>query len=142
LFLVTTAFTANQDNLLFSSQVPTGFQLYITDVRIGGAVTTVLGATATALHWGLALNATAASLATVDNFAAGTNTYAHRRVYLGTHGLLTAAAVGTQLSQIDVDCTTPYSVDSARFVGIILRAAASPATGAIYGGVTISGYYE
>lgn len=142
LYVVTTAFTANQDNLLFGYQVPAGFQLFITNVRIGGAVTTVLGATATALHWGLAVNASAVSLATADNFASGTNSYAYRRIYLGTHGLIAAAAVGTQLSQIDVDCTTPYSVDGLRFVGIILRATASPATGAITGGVTISGYFE
>lgn len=142
LYVVTTAFTANQDNILFGYQIPAGFQLFISDIRIGGAVTTVLGATATALHWGLALNASAVSLATVDNFASGTNSYAYRRIYLGTHGLIASAAVGTQLSQIDVDCTTPYSVDGGRFVGIILRATASPATGAITGGVTISGYFE
>lgn len=142
LYVVTTAFTANQDNILFGYQVPAGFQLFITDVRIGGAVTTVLGATATALHWGLAINASAVSLATADNFASGTNSYAYRRVYIGTHGLLTASAVGTTLALLELDCSTPYCVDGGRFVGIILRATASPATGAITGGVTISGYFE
>jgi hypothetical protein len=140
LFAVTTAFTAAADNLLFGYQVPVGFQLFVTDVRVGGAVTTVLGATATALHWGLAVNASAVSLATVDTF--GSNIYGYRRVYLGTHGLIAAAVVGTTLPTLEIDCTTPYVIDSLRYVGIILRAAASPATGAIQGGVTIGGYFE
>lgn len=140
LFAVTTAFTANQDNLLFGYQVPTGFQLYITDVQLSAAVTTVLGATATALTWGLALNASAVSLATADAFP--TNVYGYRRVFLGVHGLVASAAVGTSLPPLILTPGIPYMVDGGRFVGIILRATASPATGAITGGVTLDGYFE
>ena len=140
LYNVTTSFTANQDNLLFAYQVPTGFQLFISDILIGGAVTTVLGATATALHWGLALNSSAVSLATADAFA--TNVYGYRRVYLCTQGLIAAAAVGTTLTPFNLALQTPHTIESGRFVGIILRAAASPATGALQGGATLGGYFE
>jgi hypothetical protein len=140
LYNITTAFTANQDNIIFGYQVPTGFQFFLTDVWIGGAVTTVLGATATALHWGLGLNASNVSLATTDSFT--TNAYGPRRLYLGTQGLVSAAAVGTTLTPIDLSMNTPQIVDSGRFIDVILRAAASPATGAIHGGVSLNGYFE
>ena len=140
LYNVTTAFTANQDNLLFSYQVPTGFQFFMTEVLTGGAVTTVLGANGAALHWALALNSSAASLATADAFA--TNVYGPRRVYLCTQGLQASAAVGTTLEPFSLAVQTPYVIDSARFIGVILRASASPGTGSIHGGVTLGGYFE
>ena len=117
------------DFALFGFQVPTGFQMFVTDFRFdaintGAAVAT----TATIMDVGVAVNSSAVSLATVDAFA--TNVYAPRRIPLGTIGWVVGDAIGAQGrgAPISLGLVTPWTVDSARFFHVIVQVPVGTAT--------------
>ena len=129
------------DFALFGFQVPTDFQFICTGVRIdtvntGAAVAT----TATVLDWGLGINSSAVSLATVD----AATTYAPRRIPLGIQSWIVGAAIGAPTEGIDVQFDTPLVVDSGRFLHVILQVPVGTATvGQIArGNIMINGYFE
>ncbi len=132
---------AATDFCLFAYQVPAGFQLYVTGVRItamntGAAVAT----TATILDWSVAVNSSAASLATAD----GATTWGPRRVPIGMHGFIVAAGIGATSPDIDAKFDPPLTVDSGRFFHAILQLPVGTATASqvIRGDVTVTGYFE
>lgn len=134
--------SAATDFALFAYQVPMGYTLIITGVRItamntGAAVAT----TATILDWAVAVGSSAVSLATAE--AAGT-AWAPRRIPLGMQGFIVGAAIGAAANDIDVQFTTPLLCDSNRFVHIIVQLPLGTATASqvIRGDVVINGYFE
>ena len=136
---------AATDFALFGFQVPTGFQLFVTDFRFdamntGAAVAT----TATIMDVGVAINSSAVSLATADAF--GTNVYAPRRMPLGMIGWVVGDAIGAQGrgSPISLDLFTPWVIDSARFLHVIVQVPVGTATAGQIprGDCYIGGYIE
>lgn len=135
------------DFALFGFQVPTGFQMFITDFRFDSINTgAAIATTATIIDVGVGLNASAVSLATVDNFASGTNTYAPVRIPLGQASWAVGDAIGTasRSGAINVDLQTPWVNDSARFFTVIIQVYVGTATAAqvIRGDCFIGGYFE
>lgn len=138
---------ANTDYALFAFQNPAGTatapgaQLHITGYRIdtanaGAAVAT----TATQMLWGLAVGATAVSLATADAAAAK----APRRVALGTQNFQVAAAIGAQATPIGQPFVTPMVANPGEFVHVILRMPVATATASekFQGTVLLEGYFD
>lgn len=132
---------AATDFALFGYQIPAGYQLFITSVRITAVNTgAAVGATGTVMDWSLGINSSAVSLATVD----GTGTWAPRRIPIGTQGFAGLVAIGVTASDINTRFDPPLVVDSARFLHVILQVPVGLATGSevIRGDVMISGYFE
>ena len=136
---------AATDFALFGFQVPAGFQLIVTDFRFdamntGAAVAT----TATIMDVGVAVNASAVSLATADAF--GTNVYAPRRLPLGQIGWIVGDAIGVQGrgAPISMGLITPWITDSARFFHVIVQVHTGTATAGqiTRGDCFIGGYLE
>lgn len=131
------------DYALFGYQVPVGYQLNITNfnissVNMGAAVAT----TATIVDYGVGLNSSAVSLATVD----GAGTWAPRRIPLGIHPWIVGAAIGAAPGNQDINLNlrTPWVVDSGRFFHVIAQVPVGTATAGqiIRGDVFVGGYYE
>lgn len=132
---------AETDFALFGYQVPTGFQLYVTSIAIAVMNTVVaVGTTPTLFEWGLGVNSSAVSLATVD----GAGTWAPRRTALGMQSLPVGAAVGQAATDLYRQFDPPQVVDSGRFLHVILRmpVATATATEIFRGTVTVTGYFE
>lgn len=132
---------AATDFALFGFQVPTDFQLIIHGIRIdsvniGAAVAT----TATILDWGVGLNATDVSLASVD----GATTRAPRRIPLGSQSWIAGAAIGAPAEAIDIQFDTPLVVDGGRFFHVIVQVHVGTATVSqvIRGDAMVNGYFE
>lgn len=132
------------DFALFGYQVPTGFTLHVTDIRITTANTgAAVGATGTVFDWSAAVQSSGVSLATAD--AVGPPmTWSPRRLPLCVQGLPSAAAIGAMTNDCTVNFTTPLVVNSGRFFHIILQMPVGLATASeIYrGDVMIDGYFE
>jgi hypothetical protein len=126
------------DYILFGYQVPTGYDLIITDLRISSLVSVVLGATAVILDWSIGVNSTAATLAGTDTFP---NTHDYRRLPVGTQGFIASAAVGINANDIVVHFSVPLVAQSGKFFSIIVQDS-SGATGTLRGDVFINGFYE
>jgi hypothetical protein len=134
--------SAATDYVLDAFQCPTGFQMFVTRVRISAMVTGAANATtATTLDWGLGINSSAASLQTADS---GNTTWADRRIPIGMQGFVAAAAIGVPANDIDVSFDPPLVVDSARFFKVILQIPLMTATSSevIRGDILINGYFE
>lgn len=130
------------DFALFAYQVPVGYQMYITGVRISAInLGAAVAVGATVLDWALGVNASAVSLATAEN---PPTTWAPRRVPLGLQGFLTLAAIGTTAPDINVNFSPPLVIDSGRFLHVILQVPVGTATlnQIIRGDVTFNGYFE
>lgn len=125
---------AETDYALFGYTVPTGYTLYVTNVRIdtfvmGAAVAT----TPTLLQWGLG-RATAVTLAS--------NSF---RKTIGAQVLAVGTAIGgTADKTLSWHADAPFVVDSAQFFHIILKMPVGTATASsiIRGVATIEGYLE
>ena len=136
---------AATDFALFAYQVPSGFQLFVTDFRFDAVNTGIaVATTATIMEVGIGLNSSAVSLATVDAFP--TNGYSPRRVPLGTMSWIVGDAIGAAArgAPISLDCQTPWLVDGGRFFHVIVQVPVGTATaGQIPRGVCfIGGYVE
>lgn len=132
---------AATDYALFAFQVPTGYQLIVTDLRITSMVTgAAIAIGATVLDWALGLNASAVSLATAD----GAGTWAPRRIPLGMHGYQLLAGIGAQAQDIKVRFGVPVVIESGRFLHIILQIPVGTATASqvFRGDVMVNGYFE
>lgn len=132
---------AATDFALFAFQVPAGYQLFITNVRITAINTgATAGATGTVLDWSLGVNASAVSLATAD----GAGTWAPRRMPLGTQGIQGLTLIGATASDITSRFDPPLVVDGGRYLHVILQVPVGLATVSqiIRGDVLISGYFE
>lgn len=129
---------AETDYALFAYQVPTGFQLYVTELRIEAFTMGATTSGTTVLQWGLATNSSAVSLAT-----AGASP--PLRAGLGAQSMAKSAAIGTSFDEdITVVPVVPWLVESAKFLHIILRIPVGTATAGliIRGSVNIAGYFE
>jgi hypothetical protein len=137
---------AETDFPLFGFQVPVaptlapGTRLYIEGISISSVVSTVLGASALIIEWGLGINSTAASLATADG--GGTSgVFGPRRLALGSQSFLSAAAVGTQAVDLVRTFVSSLVVENGRFLHVICRLPVGPASGVVRGEVMIDGYF-
>jgi hypothetical protein len=117
-----------------------GKNLYITGIRIGETfVTTVLGASATVVQWGIAVGSTASTLATVD----GAATVGPRRLLIGAQNFAATAAVGSSSPGIQMDLgDAPLVVPPGCHFHVIAALFLNAATGSLHGSVTPYGYYE
>ena len=136
---------AATDFALFGFQVPTGFQMFVTDFRFDAVNTgAAVAITNTTMDVGVAVNASAVSLATADSFT--TNVYSPRRIPLGQASWLIGGAIGQQAQgcPIALNLVTPLTVDSARFFHVIVQVHAGTATVGqiIRGDCFIGGYFE
>lgn len=118
-----------------------GKTLFVTGVKIHKTyVTTVMGAGATLMIWGLGVGSTASSLATAD----GAATVGPRRVVIGFQTLAAAAAVATATAEeptLDLQ-NSPFIVPSGTYLHITLRCIGNAASGALRGAVTVLGYFK
>jgi hypothetical protein len=133
---------AETDYALFGFQVPAGYQLYITGIRIAAFNTVVpVAVTATVLQWAVGVNSSAVSLATAD----GAGTWKPRVKTIGSQNFAVGAAVGA--SAVDVvwqNDSSPLCIDGGRFFHVILKmpVATATATEIIRGTIGIDGWFE
>lgn len=126
---------AATDYALFGFQVPAGYVLHVTGIRISSINTgATVATTATILQWGLGVNSTAVSLATAGLY----------RVPLGMQGFLVGDLIGKTPADIDRTFNTPIVVESGRFLHVILTVPVGTATASeiFRGTVSIEGYFE
>ena len=123
------------DYALFGFTVPAPYTFVCTGIHItayntGPAVAT----TPTLMHWMVANNSPAVSLAT-----AGLN-----RVPLGAQSFPIAAVAGQTATDLDVQFATPLVTNGGRIFHVILRMPVGTATASqvIQGSVMINGYFE
>lgn len=102
-----------------------------------------MATTATTLEWSLGVNSTAVSLATADAIAA-TPTSAPRRLSLGRQSFAIGAAAEFCTTDVVRTFASPISVESGRFIHIILQMPVGTATATeiFRGTVTVDGYWE
>ena len=137
---------AATDYALFGYQVPAGYQMYVSGVRISSCVTgAVITTTSTTLDWGIGVNSSAVSLATAD----GAGTWAPRRIPLGMQGYTLAAPtgpapVGYCAPDITVNFNSPIVVDGGRYFHVILQIPVGSATASqvFRGDVFVNAYFE
>lgn len=133
---------AETDYALFGYQVPAGYQLYITGVRIStfnmGAV---VATTPTLLQWAMGVNSSAVSLATSD----GTNTWKPRIKPIGTQSFAVGAAIGANATDVVwQNNSAPFCIDGGRYLHVVLKMPVGTATASqvIRGIVGIDGWFE
>lgn len=138
---------ANTDGILCSYQVPAGSinitprTLYVTGVRIQGAVTTVLVGNATPViyAYSLAFGHTAVSMATAEAVAAK----APRRIALGFESYAAAAALGTLGQGVTMKFDSPIVVNPNEFIAIVAKnVGVVTTTGVVTFLVTFDCYWE
>ena len=140
-WLFTVPASAETDYIIFGFQVPAataalpGKTLYITDVAVDAAITTVLGG-ATILQWAIGVGSTAVSLATSE--AAGTKS--PRILTLGMMGMPTTT-VG-QTFRLNNRFESALVANQSEWVHIICKVPLSGGSGAVRGTVMINGYFE
>lgn len=132
------------DFALFGFQVPSSYRFVVTGVSIstcntGAAVAT----TATSLEWSLGVGSTAVSLATADATTA-TPASGPRRIPLGKQSFAIGAAIEACTTDVVRQFLSPHTVESGRFLHIILAVPVGTATASqvIRGTVTVDGYFE
>ena len=140
--------TAGTDGIVSSVQIPAGTNavpgktLYITGVKIHGAVTTALTGGPVLYAYTLAFGHTAVSLATAE--ANGT-AKAPRRVALGYETFAATAAVGTLGSPAGcyMQFTSPIVVQPGEFVAVTAKNLGTVTTGGVITFlVTFDAYFE
>jgi hypothetical protein len=138
---------AGTDGIISSYQVPAGTatipgkSLYITGVKIEGAVTTVLAGGPVIAAWSLAFGHTAVSLATTETVT----TKAPRRVPLGIQVFAASAAVGVRddRSVIADFSAAPIVVQPGEFIQTVLKnLGTATSSGVITFLVSFTGYWE
>lgn len=138
---------ANTDGIICSFQVPVGSinivprTLYITGIKLQGAVTTVLVGNATPVHYAysLAFGHTAVSLATAEAVAAK----APRRIALGYETFAAAAAIGVIGQGVSMSFASPIVVNPGEFVAVVAKnIGVVTTTGVITFLVTFDCYWE
>ena len=138
---------AETDYALFGFQVPVaaalahGKKLVITGVRIDSINTVVaVATTATVLQWGIAVGATAVSLATAESATAKSP----RRVPLGIQTFAVGAGVGAAAVPINAVLGSPMVAMPGEFVHVILKMPIGTATATeiFRGTVGVDGYWE
>jgi hypothetical protein len=135
---------AATDFALFGYQVPASFRLIVTGVRISACNTgAAVATTATMLDWGIAIDSTAVSLATVDAIAAAPTT-APRRQPLGTQAFIVGAGIGVCAESITVPFMSPITVESGRFFHVVVQVPIGTATASqvIRGDVFVDAHWE
>jgi hypothetical protein len=123
------------DYVLFSYQVPTGYQFMVTDVSIDMHNDVVASAAQHVFEWSLGYDGTNSSLA-----AGG-----HIREFIGMQTLANAAVVGAPiLPSIKEKFNRPRKTDSGRFLAVILRlpVGAATATELFRGVVNLNGHFS
>lgn len=134
--------SAATDFALFAYQVPVGYQLVVTSLVISCANTGAIGSavTPTIIDWGLGVNSSAVSLATVD----GVGTWAPRRIPLGVQSFGLTAVIGALAGDIVRTFDPPLVIDSGRFFHVIpqLPLGAATASQIFRGNVHINGFHE
>lgn len=133
---------AATDFVLFAFQIPTGFQLIIEGISISAVNTGAAAATtATILDWSIAVDSSAASLATTESPPAS---WAPRRLTLGMQSFVVGAAIGAMGNDLVRLFPTPIVCNSGRFIQVIVQVPVGTATASqvIRGDVMINGYFE
>jgi hypothetical protein len=123
------------DYALFGFTVPAPYTFYCTGIRISSYNTGAAVATsATLLHWGVANNSPAVSLAT-----AGLN-----RVAVGAQAFPIASAIGAVATDLYLKFDAPLVTNGGRIMHVILRMPVGTATASqvVQGSVTLFGYFE
>lgn len=117
---------AATDYALFAFQNTSGYQLYIKNIAISMVNTGAIGSaiTPTIMDWGIGVNGSGVSLATVD----GTNTWAARRVPLGMQAFGVSSIIGSMPPDLIRRFDYPLVVDSGRYIHIILQIFSGAAT--------------
>jgi hypothetical protein len=142
---------AATDYALFGYQVPAGFKLCITNVRVDTVLTgAAVATTATIFDWAIAVNSSAVSLATADSVpGAGPVAIAPRRIPLGIQGYPLAAPngpkqIGESAEVIHVSFNPPLVCEPGRFVHLILQIPVGSATASQVwrGDALIYGYFQ
>lgn len=126
---------AETDYALFAYQVPAGYQANITGITIEAEnLGAIVATTGTSLEWDIARGATAVSLATAGTI---------KRGGLGKQNFPVGAAIGAVANRIAEKFSTPFVVESGRFLHVILRMPVGTATASqiIRGQVAIEGYW-
>jgi hypothetical protein len=132
------------DFALFGFQVPTSYRFVITGISISACNTgAAVATTATALEWSLGVGSTAVSLATTDA-TGGSPTSAPRRIPLGKQQFPIGAAIENCTTDVVRAFASPITVESGRFVHLILAVPVGTATASqvIRGTATFDGYFE
>jgi hypothetical protein len=131
---------------IFAYQVPSGFDMYVTGVSVPQYYVSTAITAAPVHQWAVAINSSAASLATTDAAAgSGTaQTWSPRRLALGTTTVATTAGSVSTPAPVWIPFNPPLLVHGGRFFHLILRqpVCASCAAGVISGTWTVSGYFE
>lgn len=134
--------SAATDFALFAYQVPIGYQLVVSSIVISCASTGAIGSavTPTIIDWGLGVNSSAVSLATVD----GVGTWAPRRIPLGVQSFVLTVAIGALANDIVRTFDPPLVIDSGRFFHVIaqLPLGAATASQIFRGNVHVNGFHE
>lgn len=136
---------AATDFPLFGYQVPAGYQLYITSIAISSCNTVVAVATTpTIFDWSIAVDSSAASIATADSFGPPWVSTGPRRVTLGSQGFVVGALAGQCVPDIVRTFTPPLVVNPGRFVHTIVQihTGTATATEIFRGDVMFTGYFE
>ena len=138
LFLFTLAAGAETDWLVFAYQIPTDAvgsmnrNLLIRGVRIDTVTTAAaIATTPTVLQWGMAVGATAVTLATAADTATGK---APRRVPIGTQSFVVGAPIGTQGVSLSETFNSPLLGEPGSFVQVFVRAPLNTVSGQIFRG--------
>ena len=136
---------AETDYALFGYQVPPGMQLYISEINISAYNFGAIGSavTPTILEWGIALNQSAISLATADNFA--TAVFGPRPIKLGVQSFPISAVIGAVANYIVRQFTEGKpACEGNRFVVILVKipVGVNTASEFIRVCVGITGYFE
>lgn len=142
--------TANNDGKLFTYQNPaptiniTGRNLYITRVKLQGAVSVILAGGPVIYAYALAVGHTATTLATAETGSFVTATaHSPRIMPLGIESYAATAAVGTLGTGVDLNFDSPICVRPGEFVDIVARnLGVVTTTGAITVVASVGGYWE
>jgi hypothetical protein len=109
----------------------------IDTASIGAAVAT----TATTLLWGLAVGATANTLAGTEDLV---GIKVRRMIPLGMQSWPIGAAIGSIAVQVDVNLDTPIVVHGGEYIGFAMKVITGTATASqtLRGSIMVNGYFE
>lgn len=141
-FQFATVAGAATDYCLFAYQVPTGYQAYITGIRISVINTgAAVAVTPTVIDWSLGMNSSAVSLATADS---PPTSWGPIRTPLGLQSFIVASGIGATVPEIYIQFETPLVCDSGRYIHVIMQLPIGTATVSqiIRGDIMFNGYFE
>lgn len=148
--LVLPTLTAGTDGILFSYLNPAGTttqpgrSLVIHGVEISAAVQVILAGGPLVLVYSMAFGHTNISLATAEGASFSNNTTkVPRRLPIGVHSCVVTAAVGTQLTPLDIRLKAPVTINPGEFFAITCRNVATvTTTGALAISVGVDHHFE